>query len=384
MTKVYLIRHAEAEGNYYRRIQGQWDGGITARGQKQIAALARRMKDIPIDALYSSDLTRTMLTAGAIQAYHDLPLVTDRRLREIRVGQWEGQSWGNFMYDAPEAYNAFTFHPDLFSTPGAESWTQLQDRMVEVLTELAAKHDGQTIAVVSHGTAIRSMMCRVLGVAGQDIHTVPHGDNTCVSELEISGSHITLKHICDSSHISEADGTLLKQTWMKKDAPNLNLRFRPLDLNTEGQFYLDCYADAWRTAHGDTEGFLPALYLISAKRWQSEHPQALMMALNEDTPVGVVALDTQRGAQEGIGWVAFWYLLPEFRRQRYFPQLLGYADYLYTQLGRSQLCLSVSEDNPHAQAVYEHCGFVPYDCATGVGAPLLLMKKPLGKGLLPI
>ena len=43
MTKVYLIRHAEAEGNYYRRIQGQWDGGITARGHKQIAALAERI-----------------------------------------------------------------------------------------------------------------------------------------------------------------------------------------------------------------------------------------------------------------------------------------------------------------------------------------------------
>ena len=46
MTKVYLIRHAEAEGNYYRRIQGHWDGGITARGHKQIAALAERMDNI--------------------------------------------------------------------------------------------------------------------------------------------------------------------------------------------------------------------------------------------------------------------------------------------------------------------------------------------------
>ena len=89
MTRVYLIRHAEAEGNYYRRIQGQWDGLITALGRKQIDALAERMKDIPFSAVYSSDLTRTQTTAGAILKYHDLPLHTDPRLREIYMGAWE-------------------------------------------------------------------------------------------------------------------------------------------------------------------------------------------------------------------------------------------------------------------------------------------------------
>ena len=43
MTKVYLIRHAEAEGNYYRRIQGHWDGRITALGMRQIDALAEEL-----------------------------------------------------------------------------------------------------------------------------------------------------------------------------------------------------------------------------------------------------------------------------------------------------------------------------------------------------
>ena len=47
MTTIYLIRHAEAEGNYYRRIQGHWDGHITGLGMRQITALAERMKDIP-------------------------------------------------------------------------------------------------------------------------------------------------------------------------------------------------------------------------------------------------------------------------------------------------------------------------------------------------
>lgn len=44
MTKIYLIRHAEAEGNLYRRIQGHWDGSITALGLQQIDALAQRFR----------------------------------------------------------------------------------------------------------------------------------------------------------------------------------------------------------------------------------------------------------------------------------------------------------------------------------------------------
>ena len=66
MTTLYLIRHAEAEGNLYRIAQGQCDSIITDRGYQQIAALAERFRDEPIDAVYSSDLTRTCITAGAI------------------------------------------------------------------------------------------------------------------------------------------------------------------------------------------------------------------------------------------------------------------------------------------------------------------------------
>ena len=66
MTRIYLIRHAEAEGNLYRIAQGQYDSLITDRGYRQIEALAGRFDDIPIDAVYSSDLSRTCITAAAI------------------------------------------------------------------------------------------------------------------------------------------------------------------------------------------------------------------------------------------------------------------------------------------------------------------------------
>ena len=73
MTTLYLIRHGEAEGNVFRRLQGQYDSMITPNGRKQIGALEERFKDIHVDAVYSSDLSRTCITAGAIYKPKGLP-----------------------------------------------------------------------------------------------------------------------------------------------------------------------------------------------------------------------------------------------------------------------------------------------------------------------
>lgn len=67
MTKIYLVRHAEAEGNLYRIAHGHYNGLITDwRGPKQIRALAQRFEGIRVDAVYSSDLYRTQTTAQAV------------------------------------------------------------------------------------------------------------------------------------------------------------------------------------------------------------------------------------------------------------------------------------------------------------------------------
>ena len=83
MTEIYLIRHAQAEGNLYRMMQGHWDGSVTALGLKQIDALAERFRTVHVDALYASDLYRTRLTASAITRYHDLPMQLRPALRAV-------------------------------------------------------------------------------------------------------------------------------------------------------------------------------------------------------------------------------------------------------------------------------------------------------------
>ena len=87
MTTLYLIRHAEAEGNAYRRIDGWYNSLITPNGLLQIEALRRRFEPVQIDACSASDLYRTCKPASAIYAPHAPDLPTDPRCPAARTVQ---------------------------------------------------------------------------------------------------------------------------------------------------------------------------------------------------------------------------------------------------------------------------------------------------------
>ena len=83
MTTIYLIRHAEAEGNLYRRIHGWYDALVTENGLRQIQALEQRFQGEHFDAVWSSDLYRTCTTARAVYEPRGLELRTDLSLIHI-------------------------------------------------------------------------------------------------------------------------------------------------------------------------------------------------------------------------------------------------------------------------------------------------------------
>lgn len=157
MTTIYMIRHAEAEGNLYRIVQGQHNSFITPRGHRQIACLAERFKDVQLDALYSSDLRRTVTTAGAITKYHALEMQLTERLREINLGVCEGMSFGDMYKFDPVQMDNFNNDPAQWRAPGAETFAECTERIVSAVTEIAVK---TTVRLSpSSATAWRSARC---------------------------------------------------------------------------------------------------------------------------------------------------------------------------------------------------------------------------------
>jgi probable phosphoglycerate mutase len=357
MTTIYLIRHAEAEGNLYRRVHGVYDSLVTLRGHKQIAALKKRFEKIKIDAVYSSDLLRTIRTAGAIYLNHHLPLIVMPRLREVNMGVWEDRPWGEVERFEPEQLDKFNNDPAEWRVEGAEDYFTLQDRMTRALRDIAARHDGETVAVFSHGQATRTFLAGVLGVPPKEIGKVKHSDNTAVSLLRADGGDIAVEWYGDNAHLTEEISTFAHQKWWRENATfdSTNLRFEPFDLKNDAGRYTSYRLDAYRSVYA--EELDPRPWLEQAEASARAHPRAVSLALIYDTPVGMVELDTRQGEADKAGVVDFFYMVPEQRRTGIAVQLLGQAVSVYRALGREKLRMTVSEKNVQAAAFCQRYGF---------------------------
>lgn len=380
MTRIYLIRHGEAEGNIYRRAQGQFEGRISAKGLRQIDALAERFRQIPVDALYSSDLKRTIRTATAITKYHNISLNIEPRLRELNMGPWEDLPFGNLMREYPQQMHWFNDDPDRWFVEGAETFVQLKARIRAVITELAEVHNGQTIVCCTHGMAIRSFLSDIMEVPSSEIYRVPHGDNTAVSLLEYNNGIFKVVICNDASHLSEDLSTFARQNWWQKQGAwdNDNVCFCRLDPKIHPEIYLSFYRKTWLAVHGNLTGFQPNLYLEAAIRHVSANPDALVTIERQNGEiVGITELDTQRGEADGYGWICLCFIEESCRRLQLGAQLLGHAVSLFRRLGRKAIRLSVFDGNAGAIAFYQEYGFSIVGEAEGVSSRLLIMEKEL-------
>ena len=181
MTKMIIVRHCQAEGNRKRFFQGTIDSDITAEGAGQIARTAELLSAEPIDVIYSSPKIRAMKTAEGINIYHEVELRTDPELVEIDAGEWEGVLLSDIEKRYPEQYENWREHPEIFQAPGGESMKQVYDRVKKAILRIAAENRGKTVCVVSHGCAIKNIMCFLHGWEVDNIKEVPIGKNTSVN-----------------------------------------------------------------------------------------------------------------------------------------------------------------------------------------------------------
>ncbi len=218
MTRIYLIRHCEASGNKDRTFQGHSDGLPTDNGRAQLESLSARMKDIPLDAIYSSPLTRARETAEAVNRHFNYTITQRNDLMEINGGVWEGKKWSELPSLYPEDSHNWSLEPWNFHPENGESMTEVFIRIYNAVLSVVKENRGKTVAVVSHGCAIRTLMCAVKGMPIEMLNDVEWCDNTAVSIIDYDDNDKpTLILEGDSSHLSDDLSTLRHQSWWKKE-----------------------------------------------------------------------------------------------------------------------------------------------------------------------
>lgn len=377
MTRIFLVRHGQSEGNLFRRVQGQLDVGLTAEGRAQLPYLQRRFAEIPLAAVYTSPLHRAADTAAAIVGGRDIPVFTDPRLIEMSFGSWEMRPWGEVNLLHPELKQAFLHDPERWNVGGSEPHTAVQARMLAAMTDIGRANDGNTVAVACHGMAIRAFLARVLNVPSHRISKeVPLCDNTSVTELRFENGAFSIVRVNDTTHLPAPPYTPFRDSVSGGKQRNYDLHYRPFDLAAGQERYIACYRDAWHIAHGTTEGFDPAACLLTARLYAAASPESVTEALLGDEFAGLLTLDERRGRERGIGWIAFLYVVPELRGHRCGLQLIGTAAMRFRQLGRRAMRLTVAPENP-SLGFYEAAGFVRVGTEAGALGELLVMEWTL-------
>lgn len=163
MVKIILVRHGETDWNLIKRIQGgDSDTPLNENGQRQAAALAVRLKDEKITAIFSSPLQRALNTAQAIATTHQLKVQELSSLKEIKVGILEGLLASEIAPRFDEYMCGNGLDKKVHTPPGGESMEDVQKRAWETITGLAAQYSNGTLVLVTHYFVIMAVICRVL------------------------------------------------------------------------------------------------------------------------------------------------------------------------------------------------------------------------------
>ncbi|MFC4637385.1 histidine phosphatase family protein [Deinococcus hohokamensis] len=187
-ARLILVRHGQTAHNKERRMQGHLDAPLDDTGREQARALAKHLRrlDVTHPTIHSSDLARAAATAQAL--HHELGgnFHQFAALREIHMGKWEGQLYGDLQTGHADLFSQFWDGDPHCRAPGGETPHATGER---VLAHVRAHwpRAGETLVLVSHGIAISALLSRLLDLDYQTQwrRRVLEHRNTAYSVLEV-------------------------------------------------------------------------------------------------------------------------------------------------------------------------------------------------------
>jgi broad specificity phosphatase PhoE len=179
--KIILTRHGETKENKEGVLQGWKPGHLSSKGKKQAKLITEKLKDVNINAIYTSDLKRCFDTAKEISKFHKKAnFIKEKLIRERSLGEFEGRKVGKSDWDALPG-NLYTNRPK-----GGETFEEVWERLKIFYKQLLKKHPNETILIVGHGGS----QCLLQGIIQhktlKESFKLPKLENTALSEFEIN------------------------------------------------------------------------------------------------------------------------------------------------------------------------------------------------------
>ena len=193
-TTLYLIRHCEPDEPFLDKYYGQLDVPLGEKGRSRSRAVAERLSGIPFEAIYSSDLQRSVYLAEQLGGFLDLPVRQLTVLRERHMGRLQGLTREQLERDHGEIFSQWLADRIHYRLPEGENYIDVGERFVPALLELAATFPGRRVAVVCHAGCIRVALAHALGMPPENIFrfSINHGSIHVISVPDEGPPTVTL------------------------------------------------------------------------------------------------------------------------------------------------------------------------------------------------
>ena len=208
-VKLLLIRHGESEGNVNRKFCGFQDVKLTKKGIWQAKRLAQRLREVKVDAVYCSNLSRARHTAEIVFQNRGMNINIVPQLKEINFGVWEGLTFEEvkLKFGYGEYFNSWPENIDVKAViPQGESIIELNERVTKALNEILDKHNAkkndETIAIVCHGGTIRVILSNALNIGLDKIWNIGQ-DSTALNVINYYDHSAFVNLINDSAHLED-------------------------------------------------------------------------------------------------------------------------------------------------------------------------------------
>jgi len=200
-TTILLARHGQTvwnrDGNRYC---GSTEVELSDLGRLQAEQLGEALRDVPLAAVYASDLTRAQLTATPAAVSHGLTVAVEPGVRETDFGEFEGCIPADLAVTRSVQFQAWRRDPERTPPPGGGTVTEAARRAVAALSAIAARHPGETVLVVAHNTLNRIVICYALGAPVGNYRRIEQA-NCCINSLAWSGEDIVLLSANETAHL---------------------------------------------------------------------------------------------------------------------------------------------------------------------------------------
>ena len=205
MTKIIMIRHGQSQANAQNLFAGHSDFDLTDLGKRQALLAAEYLyKHEKIDKIYSSDLLRAYNTACPIAKIFSLPIIKDTSLREIFAGEWEGLSFPEIKERYPTVYDTWINDYSHVRCVGGESTTDVYNRVIPYVTDIAKKNEGKCVLLSTHATIVRAVEAYSRGYASDESGEVHFSHNASINIYVYEDRKISPIRTDITDHIKES------------------------------------------------------------------------------------------------------------------------------------------------------------------------------------